>query len=675
MITFSNIHLNFSHQTVFEGISSQVGVKDRVAIVGANGKGKSTLLKMLIGQVLPDKGTIHKAKEIEIGYLPQDFSADPGPLSVIDETMKAFESVLELAKKITEMEKQIEEYSHSGHPDLDDLLNHYGHLVSKYELADGFKAKSKAEEILLGLGFRVKELDQPVRNFSGGWRMRIALAKLLLSEPDYLFLDEPTNHLDLESVEWLEAYLKNYDGALVMISHDRYFLDNLVKRVLEIEFGKLTEYSGNYSAYEEEKAKREEILRAQYANQQAKLAQLNRFVERFRYKASKAKQVQSRVKLMDKIEMIDLGSKEKSIKFGFPPPPRSGRIVVDVKDLKKSFGDKLLFDNANFVIERGEKIALAGLNGSGKSTLIKMFLGRQPADSGELRIGSNVTIGYYAQHQLDELNPDNEIYEEVLNEAPAALRPHVRTLLGSFLFEGDDVFKRIHVLSGGEKARVALAKLLIKSNNLLIMDEPTNHLDMESKDILIDALQDFEGTIIIISHDRYFLDQVTNKVLYIHNKEIKEYLDTYSSFYETIWKNREDHLKKSIAQEKADKKAANQAENKQTSGPKSKEQKRLEAEARSKKSPEPVKHNSSHGHSNSKPQAQKHDAKKELAEVEKLVESKEKTMKELENKIADPNFYKNNPKEATAKMNEYEVVKKELQVLYKKWEVLTEQVG
>lgn len=665
MITFSNIQLNFSHQTVFDGISSQIAVKDRVAIVGANGKGKSTLLKMLVGQINPDKGSIHKAKEIEIGYLPQDFSADPGPLSVIDETMKAFESVLELGKKISEMEKQIEDYSHNNHPDLEDILNHYGHLVSKFELADGFKAKSKAEEILLGLGFQMKELEMPVRNFSGGWRMRIALAKLLLSEPDYLLLDEPTNHLDLESVEWLENYLKNYDGALVIISHDRYFLDNLVKRVLEIEFGKLTEYSGNYSKYEEEKAKREEILRAQYANQQAKLAQLNRFVERFRYKASKAKQVQSRVKLMDKMDLIDLGSKEKSISFGFPPPPRSGRIVVEAKYLKKSFGDKLLFDHANFVIERGHKIALAGLNGSGKSTLIKMMLGRHPADTGDLKIGSNVSIGYYAQHQLDELNPNNAIYDEVLNEAPAELRPHVRTLLGSFLFEGDDVFKRINVLSGGEKARVALAKLLIKSNNLLIMDEPTNHLDMESKDILIDALQEFEGTIVIISHDRYFLDQVTNKVLYIHNKEIKEYLDSYSSFYETIWKMREDHLKKALSQEKAEKKAAAQADVKSVSGPKSKEQKRLEAEARQKK-------NQPQTPTNGKV---KHDTKRELTDVEKSIEVKEKTLKELEAKIADPDFYKNNPKEVNQKMTEYENTKSDLQKLYKKWEELTELMG
>lgn len=661
MITFSNIHLNFSHQTIYDGISNQFTIKDRVAIVGANGKGKSTLLKLLIGQINPDKGSIHKAKEIEIGYLPQDFSSDPGPLSVIDETMKAFESVLELGKKIAEMEKQIEEYSHSGHPDLDDILNHYGHLVSKFELSDGFKAKSKAEEILLGLGFQVKELDLPVRNFSGGWRMRIALAKLLLSEPDYLFLDEPTNHLDLESVEWLENYLKNYDGAIVMISHDRVFLDNLVKRVLEIEFGKLTEYSGNYTAYEEEKVKREEILRAQFANQQAKLAQLNRFVERFRYKASKSRQVQSRIKLMDKMDLVEIGSKEKSIRFGFPPPPRSGRIVVEAKDISKSFGDKVLFQHGNFVIERGQKIALAGLNGSGKSSLVKMILGRYPADTGDLKIGSNVSIGYYAQHQLDELNPKNEIYTEVLNEAPTAeMRSHVRTLLGSFLFEGDDVFKRIDVLSGGEKARVALAKLLIKSNNLLIMDEPTNHLDMESKDILIDALQDFDGTIIIISHDRYFLDQVTNKVLYIHHKEIKEYLDSYSSFYESIWKNREENQKKLSSLD-----APIQAKSNTASGPKTKEQKRLEAEARQAKSDQ----------SKKQPQVNTFKLKEELKAIEKQISTKENFIAQTENQIADPTFYKTGGNEVNKKLGELESAKKDLQKLYEKWEELSMKIG
>lgn len=661
MITFSNIQLNFSHQTIYDGISNQITPKDRVAIVGANGKGKSTLLKLLIGEIHPDKGSIHKAKEVEIGYLPQDFSADPGPLSVIDETMKAFESVLELGKKITAMEKQIEDYSHNNHPDLEDVLNHYGHLVSKFELADGFKAKSKAEEILLGLGFRVKELNEPVRNFSGGWRMRIALAKLLLSEPDYLLLDEPTNHLDLESVEWLENYLKNYEGAIVVISHDRVFLDNLVKRVLEIEFGKLTEYNGNYSAYEEEKVKREEILKAQFANQQAKLAQLNRFVERFRYKASKSRQVQSRIKLMDKMDLVELGSKEKNIRFSFPPPPRSGRIVVEAKNLTKSFGEKVLFENGNFIIERGQRIALAGLNGSGKSSLVKMMLGRVPATSGELKIGSAVTIGYYAQHQLDELNPKNEIYTEVVNEAATPeLRSHVRTLLGSFLFEGDDVFKRIEVLSGGEKARVALAKLLIKSNNLLIMDEPTNHLDMESKDILIDALQEFEGTVIIISHDRYFLDQLTDKVLYIHHKEIKEYLDSYANFYERVWKNREENIKKNPEPAKESLTKSNNS-----SGPKSKEQKRLEAQQRQAKSEQ----------NKNQPKANHFKLEQEIKTIEKQISQKEIMISEIENKLADPAFYKTGGGEVNKKLAELDLAKSELQQLLDKWEVLGNRLG
>ncbi|MCA0445622.1 MAG: ABC-F family ATP-binding cassette domain-containing protein [Bacteroidetes bacterium] len=648
MISLSNIHLQYNHQVIFEGVSAQFTVRDRVAIVGANGKGKSTLMKMITGEILPDKGEVHKAKGVEIGYLSQDFAQSPGDLSVIDEVLTAFGSVMSLEDELRKTELLIEEYSATNNPDLADILNHYGNLQHKYEVADGFTAKTRAEEILSGLGFKTSDFTRPVSQFSGGWRMRIAITKLLCASPDYLLLDEPTNHLDLETLEWLESYLKSYEGALIIISHDRFFLDQIVNRVLEIEFGKITEYAGNYTFYEEDKVKREEILKAQYANQQAKLTQLNRFVERFRYKASKSRQVQSRIKLMDKMDRVELGSKEKSIHFDFPEAPRSGRIVLEGRDLAKAFGENHLFDHLNFILERGEKVALAGVNGSGKSTLVKMILGKEPKTRGDLIIGSNVSVGYYAQHQVEELNLQSTIYDEVLEAAPAEFRTRVRTLLGCFLFEGDDAFKRIEVLSGGEKARVALAKLLVRAHNLIIMDEPTNHLDMESKDLLIEALMDFDGSLLIISHDRYFLDQITSKVFFLDNKQIKVYVDPYSEFYERVWKKRQAEVK-AESSKKSDKKDQN-------SGFKSKEMKRQEAEERQKK------HESLKG------------VKKEFSTLEKQIAEKEKQIKEIEAEMASESFLKKNTQELLKSSKKYDALKSELPPLYKKWEKLAAQL-
>lgn len=642
MISLSNIHLNFSQQTIFEGLSVQFTVKDRVAIVGPNGTGKTTLLRLITGEMEPGKGEVHKAKHVQIGYLSQDFSSLPIETPAIDEVLNAFPDLKTMEADLAKMEREIEIMSMANDPDLEDILHSYGHIQHQYSQLDGFTLRAKAGEILSGLGFTAEEMQKPVKIFSGGWRMRIALAKLLLKQPDYLLLDEPTNHLDLESLEWLENYLKNYDGAIIIISHDRFFLDELVKRVIELDNGKGVEYAGNYSFYETDKIKRQELLMAQYMNQQAKLAQLNQFIERFRYKASKAKQVQSRVKMLGKIDRIEVGSDRKSIKFFFPDPIRSGRNVVEGINVTKSFGNKLLFHPANFLIERGDKIALSGLNGSGKTTLVKMLLDREKPTEGTIRLGTNVSVGYFAQHQIEELNLKNTVYDEVLNEAPEDVRNKVRTILGSFLFENDDVFKRIGVLSGGEKARVALAKLLVRKHNFIVMDEPTNHLDIESKDLLIEALDEFSGTLLVISHDRYFLDQITNKTIFIHNQEIKEYLYPFSEFYERVWKV-QTMVEKPMPVKKVE------TESKPSSGYKSKEQKRLEAEERRLK--------------NDKVKGVRDD----LHKTEKRIAEIEKTIVELDKILGSAEFYNKSFAETRRTMDEHEKLKNELDKLYKKW--------
>ncbi|NUQ82172.1 MAG: ABC-F family ATP-binding cassette domain-containing protein [Bacteroidetes bacterium] len=647
MITLSGIKLQFHHQVVFDGVSTQINVKDRIAIVGANGRGKSTLMKIILGEVQPDSGEVHRAKNIELGYLAQDFSVEAGDRSLLDSVLDAFQSVLSIEGQLRELEHEIARLSAAGDPDLDDVLHHYGTLQQRFEQSDGFTLKSRAESILMGLGFSVADFSRPVREFSGGWRMRMAMARLLCAEPDYLLLDEPTNHLDLETLDWLENHLKSYSGALILVSHDRTFLDAIVGRVLELDNGKLTEYAGNYTAYEAQKVAREEQLMAQYANQQRQLAQLNRFIERFRFKASKARQVQSRIKQVEKIDKIQLASGEKRIHFEFPEAPRSGRTVVEGKHLGKRFGSNCLFENADLMVERGDRVALAGLNGSGKSTLVKMILGRETVTEGELKIGSQVKVGFYAQHQVEELNLRNTIIDEVLAESPAAFRPKVRNLLGCFLFEGDDVFKNIGVLSGGEKARVALAKLLVNQHNLIIMDEPTNHLDMESKELLMEALQDFDGTLIIISHDRYFLDQVCNKVVFIHNKVMKTYMDGYLDFYERVWKPAiSQPVEKTAREEKVVSPST-------TAGYKTKEQKRLEAEERAKRSA------GERGH------------REAIRKVEVQIEKAEKQMKELEAEMASPGFTKKTTREMMDHSKQYDDLQKTIARLYVDWEKLS----
>lgn len=497
---------------------------DKIGLIGLNGRGKSTLLKIINGEIRIDAGSISKAKDCTIGFLNQDLLSYQTDDAILTVAMGAFKEAVDTQRQLEKTIHQLEtEYS-------DELVNKLTKLQEKFEQLDGYTMQSKAEEVLEGIGFSTKDLHRPLREFSGGWRMRVMLAKLLLEKPSCLMLDEPTNHLDLPSIEWVEDYLRNYEGAVVIVSHDRTFLDNVITKTVEVTQEQLITYEGNYSFYLKEKELREEIQQGAYENQQAKIRQTERFIERFKAKATKARQVQSRVKALDRMDLVEEvvnDVAEVNFRFTFKQP--SGRHVVTMKDISKSYGPLTILKNSNATIERGDKIALIGANGKGKSTLLRI-IANDEAIEGERTIGYNVIYGFYAQHQLESLHVENEILDELKQAGSGKSEQELRTVLGCFLFSDDDVFKKIKVLSGGEKSRVALAKTLISEANFLLLDEPTNHLDFISENILIQALQQYQGTFIVVSHNRHFVSQVANKIWYIEDHQIKEYPGTYEEY-------------------------------------------------------------------------------------------------------------------------------------------------
>ncbi|MDE1152223.1 MAG: ABC-F family ATP-binding cassette domain-containing protein [Micavibrio sp.] len=501
---------------------------EKIGLIGANGTGKTTLLKIIVGDYTPTSGTISKSKDLTIGYLNQDLLSYASDKSILHVAMEAFERQNQLHTEIENLLKKLEtDYS-------EELLNKLSDKQHEFETLDGYNIEYKAHEILAGLGFTEEQTHRKLAEFSGGWRMRVMLAKILLQAPDILLLDEPTNHLDLPSIQWLEDYLKAFEGAVVIVSHDRWFLDKVINRTVESRKGKLTVYAGNYTFYLEEKALREEIQRGEFKNQQSKIKQEERLIERFRAKASKAKMAQSRIKMLDKMERIDdVDDDNPSVNFKFKFSKQSGRAVFNIEGLNKSYPNLSILSDTEAVIEKGDKIALIGANGKGKSTLLRIVAGADFDFTGKAETGYNVTKTFFAQHQLESLHLENEILTELQTFAPKHTDTELRSILGSFLFTGDDVFKKIKVLSGGEKSRVALAKALTADANFLILDEPTNHLDMASVNILIQALQQYEGTFIAVSHDRYFLDNIANKIWYIEDQKIKEYPGTYAEY--EIW--------------------------------------------------------------------------------------------------------------------------------------------
>ncbi|WP_407427374.1 ABC-F family ATP-binding cassette domain-containing protein [Arcticibacter sp.] len=526
MIAINNLTFEIGSRALYDEANWHIKPGDKTGLIGANGTGKTTLLKLIVGDAKPTSGTISMSKDIKIGYLNQDLLSYQSDKSILHVAMEAFSRQNQLHTEIEELLKKLEtDYS-------EEILHKLSDKQHEFDALDGYNIEFKAHEILAGLGFSEEDQKRQLGEFSGGWRMRVMLAKILLQAPDILLLDEPTNHLDLPSIKWLETYLLAFEGAIVIVSHDRWFLDKVVNRIVESRKGKLTPYAGNYSFYLEEKALRGEIQKNEYKNQQQKIKQEEQLINRFRAKASKAKLAQSRIKMLDKMERIeDVDDENPSVNFSFKFSKQSGRHVVRIEDVSKAYPSNVILEHANAVIEKGDKIALIGANGRGKSTLLRIIAGVEDFE-GESITGHNVTQTFFAQHQLESLHLENAILEELQAFAPKHTDTELRSILGSFLFTGDDVFKKIKVLSGGEKSRVALAKALTADANFLILDEPTNHLDMASVNILIQALNQFEGTFIVVSHDRYLLDNVANKIWFIEDHQIKEYPGTYAEYEE-----------------------------------------------------------------------------------------------------------------------------------------------
>ncbi len=535
MIALNDLTFEFGARALYEEVNWHIKPGEKIGLIGANGTGKTTLLRILVGEYKPTSGTISKTKTLKIGYLNQDLLSYQSDHSILHVAMEAFERQNELHDEIEEIIKKLE------HDYSDQIITKLSNLQEEFEALDGYNIQYKAEQILAGLGFTAEQTQRPLSTFSGGWRMRVMLAKILLQQPDLLLLDEPTNHLDLPSIKWLEEYLNDFEGAYVIVSHDRFFLDRTVRKIVESANQDLTIYAGNYSFYLEEKALRAEIQKGQYQNQQQYIKEQEKLIDRFRAKASKAKMAQSRIKALDKLERVDNVEEDNSaVNFRFKFSKQSGRHVVTLEDITKAYPNTPILKDAHALIEKGDKIALIGANGKGKSTLLRI-IAETESYQGKKTVGHNVTEAFFAQHQLESLHLDNDILSELKNFAPSYTETEIRSLLGCFLFSGDSVFKKIKILSGGEKSRVALAKVITSDANFLILDEPTNHLDIQSVNILSQALQQFEGTFIVVSHDRFLLDEVANKIWYIEDEKIKAYPGTYKEYEEWMSKREKEN--------------------------------------------------------------------------------------------------------------------------------------
>ena len=531
MIQLNSAGKRYGHKLLFDGADLLITARDRVGLVGANGTGKSTFLKILAGAETLDYGSVSVAKGITAGYLPQDGLSLTGR-TVFAECMSVFSRLRDMEQELERLTSRMSEIDHNS-TEYEQVAERYHQIEHEFQVHDGYAIDAQVGAVLAGLGFGPEDWHRQTNEFSGGWQMRISLAKLLLQKPNLLLLDEPTNHLDLESRNWLEQYLADYPFALVLISHDRYFLDVTVNRIVEIWNKKIWTYSGNYEKYLSQKTQRQEQLEAAYRNQRERIEQLEVFINRFRYQATKAKQVQSRIKELEKMERIQLPEEEKTIHFSFQQPKPSGRIVAEFAGVAKSYGEKQVFRSVDFMIERGDRIALVGVNGAGKSTLIKLLSGIEPLTQGQYSLGHNVQLDYFAQDQYKELDHEARILDDLGKVAPSSRETDLRNLLGCFLFSGDDVFKRIGVLSGGERNRYALLRMLLHPANFLLLDEPTNHLDIRAKDILLNALSAYTGTVVFVSHDRYFIDKLATRVFEIGGGRVEVYPGNYEDF---LWR-------------------------------------------------------------------------------------------------------------------------------------------
>ncbi|MBC2606873.1 ATP-binding cassette domain-containing protein [Pelagicoccus albus] len=644
MITLQNLTLQYGERFLFRGATATIGAKDRIGLVGANGAGKTTLLKLIAGKEPFDSGNIDKANYVSIGYLPQDGIAAHGK-TLFDEVHTAFSDVLELKRKIEEANTRLNELD-TAEEEYSETLELLGEWELQLEDLDVARIPSRIESILLGLGFQSSDMQRMTDEFSGGWQMRIALAKLLLSQPSLLLLDEPTNHLDVESQAWLEEFLRRYHGSLLMVSHDRAFLDSLTTRTFEVYQGALTVYSGNYSKYETQSVERRAQLEKAYAKQQRELAKTQQFIDRFRAKATKARQVQSRIKALEKVERIEIEQEADQVAFSFPEPPRSGQNVIEVQNLRKCYGELEVIHSANIRIERGDRIAVVGVNGAGKTTLAKILAGVEPFQEGERIVGGNTSISYFAQHQADELDPELDIFETIERVAEVGNNTSLRTILGSFLFQGDDVFKKVKVLSGGERNRVALAKMLVQPANFLILDEPTNHLDIRSQDVLRGALEKFPGTFLIVSHNRDFLDSIVSKVLEVRKDGLSLHPGNVSDYLARL-EARKSAVAPNSAYSRTEPKPATETK---TQNPK--ELRRLRAQQQAKLKPLTDK------------------LKKVEGEIAKL----ESQQSEYESLMADPDFYKDSAKSQEV-LTTYDANKGKIETAYETWSDLSDQIA
>ncbi|GAB6193539.1 ABC-F family ATP-binding cassette domain-containing protein [Desulfocastanea catecholica] len=651
MLSVNHLDIRYGEKHLFKDVSIQVHGGNRIGLVGVNGAGKSTLLKIMAGISETDDGVVTRAKHFTIGYLPQESSELFSERSLYEEAETAFAPLLALQAEAAQLHEQMRQMDpHSE--EFQTILLRQGEIQHQLDASDIYTIGGKIEKILLGLGFRREDMEKPVNAFSGGWQMRLKLAKMLLEAPSLLLLDEPTNHLDLDSLTWVEQFLKNYNGSMVIISHDRTFLDKVTETTWELSFGRIDIYKGNYSYFIKERAERRAIEKGAYDNQQAKIKQTMRFVDKFRAKATKARQVQSRVKQLDKLERIELSEEESQIRFTFPPAPPSGRDVLTVDSVSKSYNGTKVFSDVDLLLNRGDKVAMVGVNGAGKSTLLKILAGQIAPDSGEVRLGSNVRLSYFGQHQAQELSPQLTVLDTMALSGEEMTVTRTRSLLGAFLFRGEDVDKKVSVLSGGEKSRLALAKMIARPANCMLLDEPTNHLDMSSQDVLQEAMAQYDGTIVVVSHNRYFLEGFVNKVLEVKDGHITLYEGNVAEY-----QAKQELLREQEKEQTAEaKQAGEDSAGKTADSPDSrKEQKRLEAQQRQERS------------------RRAGPWLKQLTEAEKQVEFYEQQKEDLEALMADPELYSDERGwQKTSK--EYEDCKRRLARWYESWETAQEKI-